>query len=204
MKISPSIASGNLLNISEEISFIDEYFDAIHLDIEDGVAVNNISFGFKLAKSICDISKSKEKTMHLELINPNKYIDRVRDCNVDVVFIQIDVLDNPINVITSFRQKGICVGINISNLDLLRDNLSEILASSEYVLVNTTHHDDVRQICDMRMIQIAERLANNGKKVWIDGGITWEIFEQIKNSCIHCAVMGRAVFSNKNKIIKTN
>ena len=65
MKISPSIASSDLLNISEEISFIDEYFDAIHLDIEDGVAVNNISFGFKLAKSICDISKSKEKTMHL-------------------------------------------------------------------------------------------------------------------------------------------
>ena len=30
MKISPSIASSNLLNISEEISFIDEYFDAIH------------------------------------------------------------------------------------------------------------------------------------------------------------------------------
>lgn len=198
MEISPSIASGNLLRIEDEIKYIDNYFNSIHIDIEDGVAVNNISFGFKLAKAICDISTSKEKTIHLEVIDPLKYINAIKSCNATTVFIQTDVLKEPLRAISAYKNNGICVGVNISNIDITRNDYKDIISSSEYILVNTTHHDDIKQVCDPNMVKEALRLAEN-KKVWIDGGITREIFEQLHNSKIHSAVMGRAIFSDRNK-----
>ena len=97
MKISPSIASSlDLLNLEKEIEFIDKYFDSIHLDIEDGVAVNSISFGFKFAKAICEKSVSKEKTIHLEVMNPSRYIETIKNIKADIIFIQVDAQENPI------------------------------------------------------------------------------------------------------------
>ena len=58
MKVSPSIASADVLNVASEVAFIDKYFDNIHIDIEDGVAVGGISFGMKMSKGICSISTS--------------------------------------------------------------------------------------------------------------------------------------------------
>lgn len=200
MQISPSIASANLLRIEEEVKFIDEYFDSIHLDIEDGNAVRSISFGFKLAKQICDLSKAKEKTIHLEVLKPLNFMSDVKKCNADVVFIQADALDNPIKVIDLYRENGICVGVNLSNLDMARDCLGELVESCSNILINTTHHDDLEQICDNNMLEYAIDLAKKGKKVWIDGGINWDIYNSIIDSPIHSAVMGRAIFKDKGKI----
>ena len=171
MKISPSIASSlDLLNLEKEIEFIDKHFDSIHLDIEDGVAVNSISFGFKFAKAICEKSVSKEKTVHLEVMNPSRYIETIKNIKADIIFIQVDVQENPIDEIIKFKENNINVGVNISNLDLNREYLPRILELSDDVLVNTTHHDDFKQKCDPEMIDFAKKLSKT-KKVWIDGGI---------------------------------
>ncbi len=202
MKISPSIASSlDLLNLEKEICFIDKYFDSIHLDIEDGVAVNNISFGFKFAKAICEKSISKEKTIHLEVMNPSRYIETIKNIKADIIFVQIDALENPIEEIIKFKENNINVGINVSNLDLNREYLSKILELSHNILVNTTHHDDLKQICDPEMIEFAKKLSET-KKVWIDGGVTWEIYNSLKESVIYEAIMGRAIFFNKDETVK--
>lgn len=202
MLISPSVASADVLNVSQEVKFIDKYFNSLHLDVEDGVAVNNISFGFKMCKGIIEMSTSEEISLHLEIINPLKFIDDVLDCNADIVFIQADCLKDPIHVIKEFRKKGIPTGVNLSNLDLERNILNDLVASSENILINTTHHDDRTQKCDLMMVDYAMSLAIRGKKIWIDGGITYEIYSKFKNSKIHSAIMGRAVFSDKEMALK--
>ncbi|MBR2534402.1 MAG: hypothetical protein IKE50_06465, partial [Erysipelotrichaceae bacterium] len=49
MKVSPSLASGDVLYVAREVDYIDKYFDNIHLDIEDGVVLLGITFGMKMA-----------------------------------------------------------------------------------------------------------------------------------------------------------
>ena len=88
MIISPSIASSDVLYVADEVDFADKYFDDIHIDIEDGVAVSGISFGSQMAKKICERA-SKPKSIHLEVINPMNYIDDVKQCNADICFIQV-------------------------------------------------------------------------------------------------------------------
>ena len=201
VKICPSIASGNLLQVAQELDYIDKYFNELHIDIEDGHAVNTISFGFKMAEMICDYSKSK-KTMHLEIDNPLKFMDKVKALDLDVVFIEVDCLNNPCEVIKKYQENKIHVGINLSHLDMDRKDLNSIINLSDYILVNTTHHDDINQICDIDMVKYAIQLSEIGKKVWIDGGINYEIYEQVKNTKIYAAVMGRAIFENRELAIQ--
>ena len=51
------------------------------------------------------------------------------------------------------------------------------------------------------MIEFAKKLSKT-KKVWIDGGITWDIYNSLKESDIHEAIMGRAIFLDKDETIK--
>ncbi len=202
MIVSPSIASGDPLRIAQELDFIDKYFDSVHIDIEDGNAVRNISFGFKTAIAICDYSSSSDKTIHLEVTDPLVYLDKLKQCKADVIFIQADALADPVAVMKRMIEEGLTTGVNLSNLDMDRPCLEELLQLTDYVLVNTTHHDDPAQICDERMLEYALKLAEQNKKVWIDGGITLEIFERVRDSKIHAAVMGRAVFGNREMAIE--
>lgn len=202
MKISPSIASSDLLHLADEVEFVNRYFDLLHLDVEDGHAVNNITFGMKLCKAICDVASAKEISLHLEVSNPITYLEKIKQCKLDVVFIQVDCLRYPLEIIREFQKQNLPVGINLSHLDRNRKDLPELLGASNCFLINTTHHDDAAQVADEAMLVFAQELADTGKKVWIDGGITEAIYQKLKDSKIHAAVMGRAIFADKEKAVR--
>lgn len=200
MRISPSVASFDVLSIAQETAFISEYFDEIHIDIEDGMAVDGITFGMKMCKGICALTSART-SIHLEVMCPLKYRDEIKKCKPDIVFIQADILDNPLAVIKSFQNENIPVGLAIGDRDKDRD-YSEILAVTEHVLISTAFHDDPDQAYQQVMEDFALNLAKDKHlKVWLDGGITLEKYEQLKESGLYAAVMGRAIYQNKEKFI---
>lgn len=202
MRISPSIASADIMRVEEEVQFVNRYFDDIHLDVADGVAVNEITFGLKMCSRIRKIAKCPI-SLHLEVSNPLKYLKQIKECSYDMVFIQIDCLEEPQKVIRIFEENQIPTGINISNLDLQREGLEEILGLAEHVLVNTTYHNDPGQLLQIEMLNYAIDLAENtAHKVWIDGAINWDIVNRIRNTSIDTIVMGRAIFSDKEQAVK--
>lgn len=202
MKISPSIASADILRIADEVQFTNQYFDDIHLDVADGIAVGEISFGIQMCRRICEIA-TLPISLHLEVSNPLQYVEQVKQGNFDMVFIQVDCLTNAKEVVGIYRANAIPVGINLSNLDLEREDLRELLEMTGHVLINTTYHNDIRQSLRREMLDYAIRLANETEhKVWIDGAINWDIIKEIQNSNIYAAVMGRAVFSDKANAVR--
>ena len=54
MLISPSIASSDLLHLEEETVFAAHHFGQIHIDIEDGTIVPNITMGMKVCQEVCE------------------------------------------------------------------------------------------------------------------------------------------------------
>lgn len=198
MLISPSIASGDVLRLADEISFCDEHFDAIHLDVADGVAVRSISFGFKACTEACRLSTASSKTIHLEIDDPVAHLDHARQCGADLVFIQTDHVSDPLAVLDQFQSAGIPTGANISCDDMRRPHLNDILDRVRSILIGTTSHSDETQTCLPDMLAFARELAEAGRhEVWVDGGITEEIVRDLSTSRIHAAVLGRAVFGDK-------
>ena len=201
MLISASIASFDVLRVAEEIAYIDRYFKEIHIDIEDGVAVDGISFGMKMCKGIISLTSSKT-SIHLEVINPLRYLEDVKECHPDIVFIQADVLDDPMKVILDFQKAKIPVGLAIGDRDK-RNNYDKILEITDNVLVTTAYHEDTKQIYQQSLEDLALKLMREKNlKVWLDGGVTFEKYQQLKNSGLYAAIMGRAIFQNKEKFSK--
>lgn len=199
MIVSPSIASGDPLRLADEIALCDECFDAMHLDVADGVAVRGISFGLRACVAACELSRSSSRSIHLEVNNPLAYVDDLRRCDATELFVQTDNLADPVGTLRELRAAGLgmAVGANVSNLDVGRAYFDVLLAEGGPVLVGTTAHDDPAQVCRRDMLELAARLAEDGREVWVDGGITPGLLAPLAEQGIHAAVLGRAVFGDR-------
>ena len=79
MLVSPSLLAADFTNLYRDIELINNSrASALHLDVMDGVFVPNISFGFSVMEPIAKICK-KDLDVHLMIVNPERYISRVRD-----------------------------------------------------------------------------------------------------------------------------
>lgn len=72
MLISPSVASSDLFHLEEETSFADKYFHQIHIDVEDGTMVSNITMGMPVCRTICEKWNSSYRSVHLSVLDPMK------------------------------------------------------------------------------------------------------------------------------------
>ena len=143
-----------------------------------------------------------EKSIHLEVWRPLDYLEEVRKCNANHVFIQTAHLSEAQQVIQIYQQAGIPTGISINVLDQSRPDFYALLTLADEILVATAYPDDPEQCYQNEMEKLALKLAAEGKKVWIDGGVTAEIYSKLADSSLTAAVMGRAVFKNKEQAVK--
>ena len=99
MLISPSIASSDLLHLEEETVFAAHHFGQIHIDIEDGTIVPNITMGMKVCQEVCEKWKDAYRSIHLSVLEPLKYLERVKKCKADIVFLALNHLEHPCEVL---------------------------------------------------------------------------------------------------------
>lgn len=196
MIISPSIASSDVCNIQSEVEFAQKHFSHIHLDIEDGVYLHNLTFGMKTVRGICGFCTTS-LSVHLEVWDPMTYLEDLASLPVDDVFIHTDHLKNPEEVIRAYQSKGLHTGAALSDRDLGR-NISSVLGLVDSVLILSALIDDPFQRYSETMGRMVASLAAEGKwNVWADGGITADVLALLVKKQVYAAVMGRAIFSDK-------
>lgn len=199
MIVSPSIASSDILNVAEEVRFAADVCGQVHLDVEDGVAVSGISFGMKMCRKIKAISKDAYISLHLEVYRPLDYLDELLQIKPDIIFIQTDHLEDRVGTLKAFKEKGLSCGVSLSDRDLNSDN-EEIIRMSDQIMILTAYLSDPEQMFRIEMADFAQKIAEKyRKRVWIDGGINYELYEKLKQRCpdIYATVMGRGVYGNK-------
>ena len=199
MIVSPSIASSDILNVAQEVGFAVDTCGQVHLDVEDGVAVSGISFGMKMCGKIKAISGDAYISVHLEVYRPLDYLDELLQIGPDIIFIQTDHLEDRVGTLKAFKEKGLNCGVSLSDRDLDSDN-EEVIRMSDQIMVLTAYLSDPEQMFRMEMADFAQKIAKeHQKKVWIDGGIDYRLYEELKQRCpdIYAAVMGRGVYGNK-------
>ena len=85
MKVSPSLLSADFGNLAKDIDMINRSdADLLHLDVMDGVFVPNISFGFPVIKHVQRLCQ-KPLDVHLMIVEPQKFINEVRDCGAAIM-----------------------------------------------------------------------------------------------------------------------
>ncbi len=200
MLISPSVASSDLLHLEEETTFAACHFGQIHIDIEDGTIVPNITMGMKVCQEICEKWKDAYRSIHLSVLEPLKYLERVKKCKADIVFLALNHLEHPWEVLEAYRAENIPTGISVSNLDLVKDKkiLDELLRLSEQVVVVTNKVGDPERRFQYYMEKVAEDIADTyNLSVWLDGNVDYKIWKELESSKLYGAVMGGAIYRDK-------
>jgi len=205
MVISPSVASSDLFHLEEETEFADRYFHQIHIDVEDGTTVPNITMGMNVCRTICERWKSSYHSVHLSVWEPMKYLMRVKECRADIVFLETDHLKDPISVMKAYKEAGIPVGMSYSSRDLeqSREKQEALLELSEQVVVVTNYIGDPERKFRYEMEQIAEEIGKTyGIPVWLDGNVSYKIWKELENRNFYAAVMGGGVYRDKALALK--
>ena len=174
-RIIPSVASANQLFLAEEIGA----FPAgtlLHVDIEDGNFVNNITFGMRTVRSIANMFPQHPLCLHFMATNPSQYFEEIAKCGARQVAVHFEGLPYPSEELCRIRELGMIPGLAIN----LRTPISQVEPFFEYIdflMVMTmdsgyggtnglgfcfANHDRIRQ---------ARAALPAGKELWVDGAM---------------------------------
>lgn len=195
MKIIPSIASAPQLDLACQLKRIAE-IPYVHIDIEDGNFLPNITFGMKTVREIAGFCKA-ELDVHLLVTNPINYVQELSELNISAVCGHLEALDYPLEFLNKVRSLGMRAGLAL-NLGIPVSNIKSYAGSLDYLLLMTSEPDGRGQVfveTALERIREARMLLPADMEIYVDGGIGPGELRLVQEAGADCAVMGRAVWS---------
>lgn len=194
MKLVPSLASANQTRIADELSRIGDGYLHLHLDIEDGNFIDNITFGMKMVKEVRAIN-DKAFSLHLMVSDPLLYLDELKKLDCSHIFIHVEKQLYLRKLIYAFKETGAKIGLALNPLSSIKD-YEYLLEDIDAILYMTCEPDGKGQVFNERVLKKVVRYPD--KELWLDGGIKQEHFSLIETVEPDFIVVGRALFGHKN------
>lgn len=199
MKICPSIASADVLNIQKECDYISRYFGHIHIDVEDGNYIDNITFGLKTLGGICKVT-SCEKSVHLMVTNPADYAEALSHYPIDIVFMHLDNCRYPLEVLGEFEKYNLKIGIALNPADAL-ERYEYLSSKIDDVLIMMCEPDGHHQQYQPALENKVKKILNKGYRVWLDGSLNIDLVNKWNCFGVYSTVIGRDIFCDKQKAL---
>ena len=198
MIVSPSFLSADFGNLARDIEMINKSkAQMLHLDVMDGVFVPNISFGFPVIKYVQQLCK-KPLDVHLMIVEPQKFINEVRDCGAEIMNVHYEVCDHLDRVVQQIHNAGMKAGVTINPATpvcLLRDIVEQL----DLVLLMSVNPGFGGQKFIPNTLnkvrQLRELITETGSKaIEVDGGVNAETGRQLAEAGADVLVAGNYVF----------
>ena len=207
-KVSPSILSCDFSKLKEDIDSIVNHVEYLHIDVMDGVFVNNISFGIPVIKSIRPYYDIVFDT-HLMIVNPERYIDAFASSGADLITFHIEATCDPMNVINLIHEKGLKAGISLRPKTNVND-LKPYLDKVELVLVMSVEPGfggqkfDPSAIEKIKWLKEQKVINNYNYEIEVDGGINGETGKLCLEAGADVLVSGSYIFNANNRLERIN
>lgn len=203
MLVSPSLLSADFGRLNDEVEMLNRSnADMIHLDVMDGVFVPNISFGFPVIEAVAK-KASKPLDVHLMIVNPQNYINQVRDAGAAIMNVHQEAcvhLDRTIQAIKSAGMKA-AVTLNPSTPVVM---LEDVIADLDMVLLMSVNPGFGGQKFIKNSIkktqQLRELIQKSGSKalIEVDGGVNEETGRSLAKAGADILVAGSYIFKSSN------
>lgn len=208
-QIGASLACANQLNLCKEIELlIESGIDFLHIDIMDGVYVNNYCFGtqiFDYLKNFKDI----DIEIHLMVDDPFEKLDIFKDKYFNKLSFHIEACKNPIQALAKIKSMGKECGIAI-NASTCESSIYYLYEFIDYILVMTvgagfTGQDFIQSSID-KTRNIREELNKRKmfKDIYVDGHIDKETILKLSEAGANAFVGGSSGLFRKGYNIKDN
>ena len=203
--LSPSILSADFGTLRDDLRVLEEAGTKyLHFDMMDGDFVPNISFGMPVIQSV-----RKDNhcffDVHMMVSEPGRYIDAVADAGADGITVHQEACTHLDRTLQQIRERGLKAGVAlnpatpISTLDCVLPMLDLVLIMSVnpgfggQKLIPYT----IEKIRALRKQTDALGLALN---IGIDGGVTLDNVQEIKDAGANFFIAGSAVFKPSERM----
>lgn len=202
-KIAPSLLSADFLNLQADVEMINNSeADWFHCDVMDGSFVPNISFGFPIIKQISKIAK-KPLDVHLMIVNPDKYIEQVKDAGAYMMNVHYEACTHLHRVVGAIHDAGMKAGVTLNPhtpVSLLEDILQDV----DMVLLMTVNpgfggqkfiEHSLTKVAKLKEMILRKNLHT---LIEVDGGVNLDTGKQLVDAGADILVAGNTVFSAPN------
>ncbi|MBQ6809095.1 MAG: ribulose-phosphate 3-epimerase [Clostridia bacterium] len=202
MLVAPSLLSCDFADIKNEIKTVSSA-DMLHLDVMDGHFVPNISIGIPVVQSI---RKATDMILdcHLMISDPEKYIPQFAKAGADIITFHVEAVEDCGKVIDMITELGVKPSISVKP-NTPAEELFPYLDKLYMVLVMTVEPGFGGQKmipqCLEKVKILKEEISRRSLNVLVqaDGGINDETLEKTVESGVDVAVLGSAVFAQKDR-----
>lgn len=198
--LAPSILSADFLYLHDQIEQVEKAgADYLHIDVMDGVFVNNISFGMPVLKCIQG-STNLKLDVHLMITKPERYFETFKELGADILTVHLETLENPEENLEKIAKLGMIPSLSI-NPETDETKLYPYLKYVKQVLVMTVHPGAGAQTyiesCTDKIKNVRAEIERQGLSVdvEVDGGINEHTIDKVKNAGANIFVMGSSVFN---------
>ncbi|MBQ7449822.1 ribulose-phosphate 3-epimerase [bacterium] len=194
--VAPSILSADFSCLKEEIEKVENSgADWIHVDVMDGHFVPNLTIGAPVVKCIRKIT-TLPLDVHLMIENPEKYLDDFISAGSDIITFHYETVENPFDLISKIKEKGIKAGISIkpkTEAEAILPYINEL----DLVLVMTVEPgfggQKFMNECALKIKKIRENASDN-LIIEVDGGINSETAKICKDYGANALVSGNYIY----------
>ena len=175
----------------------------LHLDVMDGLFVNNISFGIPVIQSIRKVSDIVFD-VHLMIQSPERYIPQFVDAGADLITFHYEACEDVGAALELIRSFGKRAALSVKPATPI-EVVYPYLPLCDMILIMTVEpgfggqsfmHDMMGKVRALREKIDAEGLSID---IQVDGGVNAETARECREAGANILVAGSAVFRAENK-----
>ena len=197
-RVLPSLASADPLNLGGCIRDLGDY-PYLHLDVEDGNFISNITFGMKTIRAAARAAK-QELDAHLMVSDPRPWVEELLAAGIRNIAFHAETQRYPYELLHRIREAGGRGGLAFN---FMEDPAAALwyLDELDYVLIMTSEPDGQDQLFRpelIRKVKAARQMFPAGVSICVDGGVSPGNMMQLAQAGADAFVMGRAVWNTEN------
>ncbi|MBQ6508385.1 MAG: ribulose-phosphate 3-epimerase [Flexilinea sp.] len=200
IRLIPSIASADQLHIADEIDRVKPW-ELLHIDIEDGNFVPNITFGEKTVRAVSRYAP-QQLDGHILANDPEQYLQLFADCGFKRAAAHLEALPYPLTFLNKARELGMRSGLAL-NFATPAEAVLPFRSAMDYVIVMTSEPDGKGQQFFPPVLEKISRLRAilpPETEIWADGGVNESNMRQVTAAGADTLIMGRCVFGSPSPI----